>query len=183
MRNNKNTLFYNNKNYTNIIIDTSSLLKRQFENFMESFIPSLRDSGMKITIPQTVMHEIHKFCTENTPRGFAAKRTVENINALHRTGFVRFEGNPNSNEKADAYIVGRVIKARSQGEKILVITQDYQLAQDILKTNNMSSTWAPVNNVNRINEFGVLENFDLSRTVASKPQYSNLSYVLKRFGL
>lgn len=180
---NKNTLFYNNKNYTSIIIDTSSLLKRQFENFMESFILSLRDSGMKITIPYSVMHEIHKFCTENTPRGLAAKRTLENINALHRAGFVRFEGNPNSNEKADAYIVGRVIKARSRGEKILVITQDFNLGKDILKTNSMSSTWAPVNNVNRINEFGVLENFDLSRDVVINSKYNNLSHVLKRFGL
>ena len=179
----KNTLFYNNKRYTNVIVDTSSLLKRQFETFMESFIPILRNSGIKLTVPQAVFREIHKFCAENTPRGFIAKRTVENITALHRVGLVKFEGNPNSNETADSYLVGRVIKARSHGEKLLIITQDYQLARDLLKTNGMNSTWAPANNVNRINEVGALENFDLSVAVASKPKYTNMSNVLKRFGL
>lgn len=181
---NKNTLFYNNKNYTNIIVDTSSLLKREFENFMETFIPYLRKSGKKITVPQAVIREINKFCTGNTPtKEVAAKRTLENISALHHAGFIKFEGNPRSTERADSYIVGRVIKARSQSEKILVITQDFQLAQDILKTNSMNSTLAPANNVNRLNEFGVLENFDLSRDVAIKPKHNNLSHVLKRFGL
>lgn len=180
---NKNTLSYNDKHYANVLIDTSSLLKREFEKFMETMIPYLQNSEIKLTVPQAVMHEIHKFCTENTPRGCAAKRALENINALHRAGFIKFEGNPNSFEKADTYFVSRVLKARSRSEKILIVTQDFQLAKDLLKTNTMYSTWAPANNVNRINKYGLLEKFDLSKTIAIKPKYDNISNILKRFGL
>ena len=182
----KTTTRYNNKNYNEVLIDTSSVLNDNFERFVKNFIPLLSKSNMSFTIPQAVLNEINRFCIESTQRGVSARRARENIMALHNIGYIKFEGNPNTKEKADAYIISKILRARQASKKILVITQDVQLGKDILKTNSMYSTPAPANNVQRIGKYGNLENFDLStNAVAFKTMYknTNTATILKRFGL
>lgn len=182
----KTTIRYNNKNYNEVLIDTSSVLNDNFECFVKNFLPLLSNSNMSFTIPQAVMNEINRFCFESTQRGVSARRAKENIMALHNIGYIKFEGNPNTKEKADAYIISKILRARQASKKILVITQDVQLGKDILKTNSMYSTPAPANNVQRIGKYGNLENFDLStNAVEFKTKYknTNTATILKRFGL
>lgn len=180
----KTTIRYNNKNYNEIIIDTSSVLNKNFESFVKNFIPLLSDSNMSFTVPQAVMNELNRFCIESTQRGIYARRARENIMALHNIGYIKFEGNPNTKEKADAYIISKILRARQASKKILVITQDVQLAKDLLKTNSMYSTPAPANNVQKIARHGNLQDFDLSIAhTYTANRSSNTADILKRFGL
>ncbi len=178
----KRTLYFNNKNYDLVLVDTSSVLKAEFVVFVKRLIPHLRNSGVKINVPQMVMRELRRISNENSSRGYTAKKAIENLNALHIAGFVAFEGNPNTTERADSYIISRVVKGRAQNEKILVVTQDFQLAKDVLNANNMRSTFAPASNALRINPKGELELFDFNRKPVGQKN-NELSKVLKKFGL
>lgn len=182
----KPVLNLNNKNFNKVMIDTSSLMQQSsFVTLMkETIIPELSKSGMKLTVPQAVMRELRKFIQENSPRALTAQKALEGINALSKVGYIAFEGNPNSEERPDSYMMREVVRAKMEQEKVLVISQDYQLALDLMSLNQIRSTITPACNVKRINANGELENFNL--TIAPKTeqkQYSNIQNVLKRFGI
>lgn len=183
MINFNNKLNLNNKTYDLILIDTSSILRIQFERLMQTLIPRLQISGVKLTIPNAVMREIRFFSNESSTRGNSARRALENINVLYKAGLLCFEGNPSSSESADSYIITRVMQCRNQFKKALVVTQDFTLAKDLLQLNSITSTTAPAVNAQRINHSGELENFDFSHPSTPKVKYNNVSNVLKRFGM
>ena len=180
------TLTLNNKTFNKVMIDTSSLMnQRAFVAFMkEILIPELNRSGMKLAVPQAVMRELRKLTQENTSRGLTAQMALEGIHALSKVGYIAFEGNPNLEECPDAYMMREVVRAKMEYEKVLIITQDYQLAVDLMSLNQVRSTITPACNVKRLNMYGLLENFNLTVTPPKEQkQYKNIQSVLKRFGI
>ena len=184
-------MFYEGKNFSKVYIDTSSVMRYQFDTFMRSFISELNRNHSSLIVPQAVMNELrHIAKKEYTKRSSMAERALENIKALASVGVVVFRGNPNDKERPDSYLMREALSARAKGEKILIITQDSDLMRDLLALNSIKSTFAPALNVLRINNSGDLEKFDLSESSVHnrnnyfKPKaFKGTAEVLKRFGI
>lgn len=187
---NNNKIRINNKEYDYVIIDTCTYLRPQFPQFMEyTILHALRASNAKLTVPQAVMREINHFAKEQSDRGAASRKAKKWIQACQLMGYTQTEGNPNSNESADAYILQKVYAARAEGKKLLLISQDATLAKDILASNQTRSGFAPYNNVYRLNKDGFLEEFDTLRFSSNQrnsyqqKNRNDITKVLKSFGL
>ena len=184
----KKHFYFNGRKYNRIYIDTCGVMHQGFENCIKGLIPTLQSSGIKLTVPNAVMTELKRFEGEMSDRGKRAKRALENIGALHRVGLVEITGHRETPQTPDSYFAEVVLQARSNQEKLLIVSQDYQLALDILSINNIKSQKGPAANVKRLTATGSLEDFDLSRPANAYSPKKNSTYnttkaVLKRFGL
>lgn len=186
MYNKYNTTEINGKFYDRIIIDTCSIMNSHFESWLYSILPNIINSNNRVSVSQATMRELRKISTYDNGNSEKAAYGLTLINKMFSSGFIGFEGNPNSvTETADSYIIQQVMKAKADKQKILVVTQDYQLALDVLMTNRMqSSGFSPAANVQRLSAFG-LENFDLSvrpSKCRSKPKlYPMATELISRF--
>lgn len=180
--------YFNGRKYNQIYVDTCAVMHQGFENCIKGFIPALQSSEVKLTVPNAVIAELKRFEGETSDRGKRAKRALENIGALHRIGLVEIKGHQGTPQTPDSYLTEVVLQARSNQEKLLILSQDYQLARDILSLNNIKSQMGPAANVKRLTATGSLEDFDLSKpanavTPQKNPTYDTTKAVLKRFGL
>ena len=184
----KKYFYFNGRKYNRIYIDTCAVMHQGFENCIKGLIPTLKSSGIKLTVPNAVMAELKRFESELSDRSKRAKRALENISALHCVGLVEIKGRQETTQTPDSYLTEVVLQARSDQEKLLILSQDYQLALDILSINNIKSQIGPAANVKRLTVTGSLEDFDLSRPANLYSPQKNSTYnttkaVLKRFGL
>lgn len=184
MKSEKTEICLNNRSFTKVIIDTATIIQQKsFVTLMrDTLIPELSRCEMKLHVPKTVIRELNEFIVEKSEKAYAAKKALECLEVLTKSGYVEFEGNPD--ERTDTYLMCAVVRARMKKENMLVITQNYSLASDIVILNQIRSNMLPSAYVKRVNTNGELENFDFTRPVkAEKKQYLNVQDALKRMGI
>lgn len=142
-----------------IFIDTCSLLHFASDKFWMNVIPLLRQYQAKIIIPLRCIEELEKH-SKNAGKPDLAKKSTDTLKILQqliKADFVEIRG-----EKTDNFVdnVFQVVFTKFRmTHKLLLITQDNDLAKDILALNGNKSVKANQVNVKRVNQYGFLSGF------------------------
>lgn len=142
-----------------IFIDTCSLLHFAADKFWMNIIPLLRQYQAKVIIPLRSIEELEKHSknTKKTDLAINAKNTLKIIQQLITAGFVEIRGEKTDNFADNVFQV--VFTKFRMTHKLLLITQDNDLAKDIILLNENRSVKAKLVNVKRINQYGFLSGF------------------------
>ena len=142
-----------------IFIDTCSLLHSSSDDFWMNIIPLLHQYQNSIFIPSRCVEEIKKHSKNknNTELAQNAKECLIKLKGLVEAGYVEIRGEPTDNFTDNVFQV--VFTKFRMKYKLLLITQDNNLAKDILNLNNSRSVKANEVKVNRINKYGLLREF------------------------
>lgn len=182
------------RNFDYVYFDTNSLMRPQFAAFMRMIIPDIKEAGRPAIIIQAVMNELRALShRDDQNTATSAQKALEEIAALSKVNVIAFKGNPNDKTTIpDSLFLEAAVHARYSGEHILFVSQDFQLAKELLGVNQLSSTKGSCCNVLKINRYAMLEEFDFSesrptfsfRSSSVKPAYDKkTAEILKRFGL
>ena len=159
-----NNLEYYFSNYK-IFIDTCSLLHFASDQFWLHAVPIIQKTANKIIVPVRAMEEIKKHCT-NTDKPELKKKaqsSLENLNKLISAGFLELRGEETDNFADNVFQV--VFTKFRMTHKLLLITQDGDLASDINNLNSVKSVKANSVYVKRINKYGFLSNFEFNQNL------------------
>ena len=147
---------------TRIFIDTCSMLEESFPLFVEHVIPLLEKHNNRIIVPLAVNKElIHHLENPNKPELRAPSIRALNILDRYRNTYFRILGNE-SDSFPDNLFLHLYIQFR-QNFSMLFITQDKDLAVDILNNNNSNSVRANAAVVKKITPHGYLNNIPVIR--------------------
>jgi len=142
-----------------IFIDLSSLLVPTADKTFRRMVPLLRDSEKKLNILNSALAELSRIAEDQSDmerRNLAIHNSMKLID-LHKTGFLKVRG-----ETKDVcnYTEDLINCCTLFGKKdsLLVITQDEQLAEDLISLNQQRSAKGKVITVKKINEYGYLSN-------------------------
>lgn len=153
-----------------VFIDTCSLMHRNAEKLTNELIPVLQANQKKIIVPIRVVEELEKHINSPIPNTQeAAKRALALLKQLTVQQLVDYRGEESDNF-ADNVFYSVFAKHRMQ-HRLLLITQDGDLAMDILQLNDSKSAKGYPIKVKRINRFGFLSNFrkDYQKPGEAKP--------------
>lgn len=164
-----------------VIFDTCSILKGdEFAFFMKKLIPT----NHTIVILNSVIDELQYLAisktTSTTDCRVEALRALAELQVLTKIGIISVEGDSGCHQQADFSILKYISVRRFDSQKLVVVTQDRQLAEDILKLNKTSTlpTLPPVS-VYRIGKDG-----KQIQILDDNCQKSNTNDILfKRFGI
>lgn len=142
-----------------IFIDTCSILHFAADKFWINIIPFLEHYQNKIIIPLKCIEELQKFVNNPAKHNLSenAKNSLKKIQQLINAGFVEIRGEQND-ILADNVFQSVFTKFRMI-HKLLLITQDNNLAKDITALNSSKSVRAKPVQVKRINQYGYLSGF------------------------
>ena len=142
-----------------IFIDTCSLLHFAAESFFVNIIPLLNKYNNKIIIPIRCIEEVEKHSKNENDVELAqkAQSCIKKINQLLEAGYVDIRGEKTDNFADNVFQV--VFTKFRMNHKLLLITQDNNLAKDILALNENKSVKANEVKVKRINKYGFLSEF------------------------
>lgn len=142
-----------------IFIDTCSLLEDSADEFWQNIIPFLHQYDVKIIIPLRCGQELEKHQQSTSDQELAKKAThcIKIVNQLRKAGIVELKGEESDNFADNVFMV--VFTKFRMTEKLLLITQDRDLAEDILKLNESKAVIRanPIH-VKKINKYGFLSN-------------------------
>lgn len=155
-----------------IFMDTCSILHFATDKFWMNIIPLLRQYKNKVIIPLRSIEELQKH-EANTEKHELAKKAKNCLKVLHQlidAGFVEIRGEQNDNFADNVFQV--VFTKFRLTHKLLLITQDNDLAKDIIALNSNKSVKANPVHVKRINQYGYLSNFawNTDNTKSDKPR-------------
>ena len=148
-----------------IFIDTCSLLSEYADSFWEHIIPVLAEEETNIIVPLRVYEEVEKYANDlelcnrkaadNPDLNQEAKRAKERIIKLQADGLVRVLGDKNDNFADNVFQT--VFTQYRMKYNLILITQDKNLASDILRTSaSRAVTVSTKILVRRINKHGYL---------------------------
>lgn len=142
-----------------VFIDTCSLLHMASDQFWTNAAPVLEQAGNKIIVPHRAIDELRKHSAQENKPELASKAqdTLKLLEKLVRAELVEIRGEQTDNFVDNVFQV--VFTKFRMTHRLLLITQDGDLAQDILQLNNIKSVRAKSVSVKRINRFGYLSNF------------------------
>lgn len=142
-----------------IFMDTCSILHFAVGKFWMNIIPFLRQYQNKVIIPLRSIEELqkHEANTGNSELAENAKHCLNLLRKLINAGFVEIRGEQGDNFADNVFQV--VFTKFRMTHKLLLITQDNNLAKDILLLNSNKSVRANPVHVKRINQYGFLSNF------------------------
>ena len=154
----KNILDNYAKNWK-IFMDTCSILHFAADKFWMNILPLLHQYKNKIIIPLRSIEELQKHKANNGKPELAenAKNCLIVLNKLFNAGFVEIRGEQSDNFADNVFQV--VFTKFRMTHKLLLITQDNDLAKDIIALNSNKSVRANPVHVKRINQYGFLSNF------------------------
>lgn len=142
-----------------IFMDTCSILHFAADKFWMNIIPLLRQYQNKVIIPLRSIEELQKH-EANTGKPELAENAKNCLKVLHQlinAGFVEIRGEQGDNFADNVFQV--VFTKFRMTHKLLLITQDNDLAKDITALNSNKSVRANPVHVKRINQYGFLSNF------------------------
>ena len=150
-----------------IFIDTCSLLSYKSHLFWTNIIPLLHKYNNSIIIPYRCIEEIEKHSGNVEKKELAqeAKESIKQINKLMEEGYIEIRGEESDNFADNVFQV--VFTKHRMKYKLLLITQDADLAKDILKLNDNKSVKANEVNVKKINKYGYLSSFFWNDNIVS----------------
>ncbi|MDY6290995.1 MAG: zinc-ribbon domain containing protein [Succiniclasticum sp.] len=142
-----------------IFIDTCSIVHFASIQFWNNIIPYLRIYKKRIIIPLKCFEELEKHSNNQSNNELAknAKTGLEVISRLIKAGCVELRGEKGDNFADNVFQV--VFTKFRLNYKLLLITQDNNLAKDILALNDNKSVKADDVHVQRINKYGYLSSF------------------------
>ena len=142
-----------------IFIDTCSILHFAADKFWMNIIPYIQKYQNKIIIPSRSIEELqkHEANTRNPELAENAKNCLMVLDKLMKADFVEIRGEPSDNFADNVFQV--VFTKFRMTHKLLLITQDNDLAKDIIALNSNKSVKANPVHVKRINQYGFLSNF------------------------
>ncbi|WP_461811496.1 PIN domain-containing protein [Faecalimonas sp.] len=141
-----------------IFIDTCSILHFASDKFWMHMIPFLQRYQNKVIVPLRVIEELEKHADSMKPDlAEKSKNSLKIIQQLICAGLVEVKGEKNDNF-ADNVFQMVFTKFRIE-HKLLLITQDNNLAKDIIVLNKTQSVQGKPIYVKRINQYGFLSNF------------------------
>lgn len=143
-----------------IFIDTCSLLHISSDKFWMNIIPLLHQYQNKIFVPYKCWEEIEKHSKnkDNVELSSKAQNCLKQLKQLMEAGYIEIRGEKSDNFADNVFQV--VFTKFRVNYKLLLITQDNNLAKDILALNDNKSVKANPVKVNRINKFGFLSKFN-----------------------
>lgn len=120
-----------------ILFDTCSILKG--DDFAFLMRDLIHGGNHKIVILLSVISELrHLAISERSECRVEAARAYRELQVLNKVGVIRTEGE-DMYQQADFSILKYVSINRFNSRKLVVITQDRQLSEDILKLNKTST--------------------------------------------
>lgn len=142
-----------------IFIDTCSILHFASEKFWTNIIPFLYKYNKKIIVPLRSVEELQKHSndTSNLELSLKAKNSLKKIQQLIEARIIEIRGEQSDNFADNVFQV--VFTKFRMNYNLLLITQDGDLAKDILRLNSSKSVKANLVQVKRINKYGFLSNF------------------------
>ena len=141
-----------------ILIDTCSLLMHpSAEIYFSQKAPKLIRDGKKIVIPLAVVDELRKLTSRRDDPVLSrnARSTLELIREYKEKGIIAVHGDDTDGTLADNAFQ-KVIAMFGQTHNITVITQDYQLGQDLLTMGHSLSVRGRKVNVRKFDDKGNL---------------------------
>lgn len=162
-----------------IFIDTCSILHISANKFWGNIIPYLYQYKNKIIIPYKCIEELqnHSKKTSNPTLARKSKDSLILIKKLNDDNFIDIRGEQNDNFADNVFQVV-FTKFRMQ-YKLLLITQDNNLAKDILSLNNNKSVQANIIHVKKINNYGFLSKFPWDNNTSSIYNLINENEIFK----
>ena len=142
-----------------IFIDTCSLLTDSIDMFWSNILPHLNQYNSKVIIPYRCIQELEKFINDKSDmvRCNKAQKSRDHVVRLCQSGFVDIRGDKNDNF-ADNVFQTVFTKFRMQ-YNMLLITQDNNLAKDIIYLNKSKAVKAHEVTALRLNKYGFLSPF------------------------
>lgn len=142
-----------------IFMDTCSILHFAADKFWMNIIPLLRQYQNKVIVPLRSIEELqkHEANTRNPKLAENAKKCLKVLKYLIDAGFVEIRGEQGDNFADNVFQV--VFTKFRMTHKLLLITQDNDLAKDIIALNGNRSIKANPVHAKRINQYGFLSNF------------------------
>ena len=155
------------KNYK-IFIDTCSLVQPNADQFWMNVIPLLKKYNNKIIVPYRVIEELNKLSQKSDKPGVAnnAKNTLKVLYQLHSSGFIDIRGEATDSFADNVFQV--VFTKFRMTHNLLLITQDNDLAKDILNLNKTGSVNAKPVSAKKINKYGFLSNYKWNTPASDK---------------
>lgn len=146
------------KNYK-IFIDTCSLLHPEVNKFWNNIIPILHLYNIKIIIPKRSIDELEKHSNnkQNSDLSKSANNCKMVLSKLISAGYVEIRGEETDNFADNVFQV--VFTKFRMTHNLLLITQDNNLAKDILALNDSKSVKGKSVVVKKINKQGYLSSF------------------------
>lgn len=148
-----------------IFIDTCSLLELSSNLFWKNIIPLLHINLKKIIIPIRCIEELQKHARNASDISLAnrAKECLKQLEQLSKAGYIDFRGEKSDNFADNVFNV--VFTKFRLSYNLLLITQDHDLAYDILNLNDSKSVNSRYKiQVKRINKYGYLSSFSSKDT-------------------
>lgn len=153
-----------------VFIDLSCLLVPAAEKAFQRMAPILKNSAKKINIPRSVLLEL-KWIAKDKSDMERRRLVIHNYNILvelHKYALLAVRDVITQDECNDAKdLITYCSHFRMQGS-LLVITQDEQLATDLMSLNQQRSANGKMITVKKINKYGYLSN-TIDKPKASKP--------------
>ncbi|MDY4574613.1 MAG: hypothetical protein SPD90_06110, partial [Intestinibacter sp.] len=142
-----------------IFIDTCSLLHPESNKFWNNIIPILHMYNSKIIIPKRSIDELEKHSNnkQNSDLSSSANNCKIILSKLIRAGYVEIRGEETDNFADNVFQV--VFTKFRMTHNLLLITQDNNLAKDILALNDSKSVKGKSVVVKKINKQGYLSSF------------------------
>lgn len=143
-----------------IFIDTCSLLHPSADKFWLNIIPLLHQNQNKIIVLWRSLEELENHSNNNEKRDLAsnAKNCLKIVKQLINAGVIELRGESTDNFADNVFQV--VFTKFRINNKLLLITQDNDLAKDIIALNNNKSVKAIPVQVKKINQLGFLSDFN-----------------------
>lgn len=154
-----------------IFLDTCSLMHYNFKVLSDELIPLLSKNKKKVIITIRVLEELkkHSINSKEKPETVEnAKKALEIIDIMRQKKLIDFRGENTDNFTDNVF--GTVFSKHRLSHKLLLITQDGNLAEDILSLNNLKSVKGYEVSVKRINKHGYLGNFNISNIIKSSKE-------------
>ena len=146
-----------------IFMDTCSIIIAE-NSFWDHITPYLKQYKKKVIIPSRCCEELEKKSNEvhNTELAKTARERLSFIKKLSEKGVVEFRGETTDNF-ADNVFMSVFTKFRLKYD-LLLITQDNNLANDILNLNNIKSQKSNYTiSVHKVNKYNYFGNFYLNK--------------------
>lgn len=146
-----------------IFIDTSSLLQESSEQFLERLASLLKKHDKKLALPYKVYEEIEKH-RQNTEKKELSRLAVKALNQLvqiQQDGYLEIYGDEAIDNFADNVFMTQISRLRIK-YKVLLITNDIKLGQDILMFNQSQSVKGKNIHVQKVDRSGFLRRIRLN---------------------
>lgn len=149
-----------------IFIDTCSLVQPNADRFWMNIIPFIKKYNNKVIIPHRVIEELVKLSRKPDKPAVAnnAKNTLRMLYQFHTSNYIEIKGEDTDGFADNVFQV--VFTKFRMNYNLLLITQDNNLAKDILNLNNTSSVIAKPVSVKKINKYGFLSDYKWNESPA-----------------